>query len=49
MAATRGLPSGAAAAFLERLSRGAELVAGNVSPELVLDSLALAWPSRSSA
>ena len=49
VAATRGLPSGAAAAFLERLSRGAELVAGNVSPELVLDSLALAWPSRSPA
>ncbi len=49
VAATRGVPSGAAAAFLEQLARGAELVGGNVSPELVLDSLALASPSRSAA
>ena len=31
-------------AFLDRLGRGAVLVAGNVSPELVIDDLALAWP-----
>jgi DNA polymerase-3 subunit delta' len=48
-AASVGLPPGAPAAFLARLSRGAELVAGNVSPELVLDSLVLAWPARRAA
>jgi DNA polymerase III subunit delta' len=31
-------------AFLERLGKAAVLIAGNVSPELVLDDLALAWP-----
>ncbi len=31
-------------AFLERLGRASVLLAGNVSPELVLDDLALAWP-----
>jgi DNA polymerase III subunit delta' len=31
-------------AFLERLSQAAVLIAGNVSPELVLDDLALSWP-----
>jgi DNA polymerase III subunit delta' len=31
-------------AFLERLGQAAVLIAGNVSPELVLDDLALAWP-----
>ena len=31
-------------AFLDRLGRGAVLIAGNVSPELLLDDLALAWP-----
>jgi DNA polymerase-3 subunit delta' len=40
---------GAAAAFLARSARSAELLAGNVSPELVLDALVLAWPSRSAA
>ncbi len=39
----------AAVAFLSRLTRGAELIAGNVSPELVLDSLVLAWPHRRAA
>ena len=48
-AASAALPAGAAATFLGRLSRGAELVAGNVSPELVLDSLVLAWPARRAA
>ncbi len=38
------LPPGAAVAFLARLERGAELVAGNVGPELVVDVLLLAWP-----
>jgi DNA polymerase-3 subunit delta' len=36
----------ALAAFLARADRGAELLANNVSPELLLDSLALAWPRR---
>jgi DNA polymerase-3 subunit delta' len=31
-------------AFLERLGKAAVLLVGNVSPELVLDDLALAWP-----
>jgi hypothetical protein len=31
-------------AFLERLGRATTLLAGNVSPELVLDDLVLAWP-----
>ena len=31
-------------AFLDRLGRGAVLIVGNVSPELLLDDLALAWP-----
>jgi DNA polymerase-3 subunit delta' len=43
------LASDAPTAFLLRLARGAELVAGNVSPELVLDSLVLAWPERHAA
>lgn len=32
--------------FLDRSARAAELLASNVSPELLLDSLALAWPRR---
>ena len=35
-------------AFIDRLGRAAVLVAGNASPELVLDDLVLAWP-RSAA
>jgi len=31
-------------AFLDRLGRAAVLLIGNVSPELLLDDLALAWP-----
>jgi hypothetical protein len=34
----------AVSGFLDRTARGAELLAANVSPELLLDSLALAWP-----
>jgi DNA polymerase III subunit delta' len=33
------------AAFLDRLGAASVLIAGNVSPELVLDDLALAWPA----
>jgi DNA polymerase III delta' subunit len=36
----------AVSGFLERAARGAELLASNASPELLLDSLALAWPRR---
>lgn len=32
--------------FLERLGRGTTLLAGNVSPDLILDDLVLAWPAR---
>jgi DNA polymerase-3 subunit delta' len=43
------LPPGSAARFLERAARSAELLASNVSPELILDALALAWPRRAAA
>jgi DNA polymerase-3 subunit delta' len=36
----------AAVAFLERAARYAEWLATNVSPELILDALVLAWPHR---
>jgi DNA polymerase-3 subunit delta' len=39
----------AVAGFLDQAARGAELLASNVSPELLLDSLALAWPRRIAA
>ena len=42
--AAAGLPAGAAAAFLVRLERAGELLGSNVSPELLADSLVLAWP-----
>ena len=45
-AVSAALPSGAAARFLERAARSAELLASNVSPELILDALALTWPRR---
>ena len=35
-----------AEAFLARAARSAEWLATNVSPELVLDTLVLAWPRR---
>lgn len=38
------LDPGAVASFLDRLGRAAVLIAGNVSPELLLDDLALSWP-----
>jgi DNA polymerase III delta' subunit len=39
----------AAMAFLERSARSAEWLATNVSPELILDALVLAWPRRAAA
>ena len=48
-AAAAGLSAGVAAAFLVRLDRVAELVAGNANPELALDVLVLAWPSTGRA
>ena len=42
----RGIDPTAAAAFLTRSARAAELLASNVSPELILDALVLAWPVR---
>ncbi|MFL5675531.1 MAG: AAA family ATPase [Chloroflexota bacterium] len=38
-----------ATAFLARSARAAEWLATNVSPELILDTLVLAWPRRSVA
>lgn len=40
---------GSIAGFLDRLGRAAVLVAANVTPELVLDDLALAWVSTEPA
>jgi hypothetical protein len=37
---------GAAEGFLHRGARAAELLEANVSPELILDSVVLAWPGR---
>jgi hypothetical protein len=48
VAAAKGLPPGAAAAFLERLTRAGELLESNVSAELIADGLVLAWPRRRS-
>jgi hypothetical protein len=38
------LAPGAAVDALERLERAGMLIAANVSPELVLDAMAIAWP-----
>ncbi len=43
-AAASALPPGDAASFLVRLDEVTGLVAGNVSPELAVDVLILAWP-----
>lgn len=48
-AISSAIAPGSAATFLTRAARSAELLAGNVSPELVLDALVLAWPSRVAA
>jgi DNA polymerase III delta' subunit len=45
-AAASALPAGSAADALRRLVRADELIAGNVSPELVLDVLLVRWPRR---
>jgi len=48
-AASAGIDPAAIGRFLERAARAAELLASNVSPELLLDALALAWPRRRAA
>ncbi len=48
-AAARDLPPGAAATFLSRIAEADGLVKGNVTPELLLDVLLLAWPRRRAA
>ncbi len=48
-AASAVIPPGAAAAFLARSAQAAEMLASNVSPELLLDALVLAWPHRLAA
>jgi hypothetical protein len=45
-AAAPSLADGDASAFLTRLTRAGELLEGNVSPELIADSLVIAWPRR---
>ena len=44
--AAEGLRPDAAVAALRRLERAGALIAANVSPELVLDDLVIAWPHR---
>ena len=44
--AARDLDRGAAAAFVARTVRAQELLTGNVTPELILDTLLLRWPAR---
>jgi DNA polymerase-3 subunit delta' len=48
-AAANGIAGEAFAAFLRRLVRAGELVESNVAPELLADSLILAWPRRVAA
>jgi DNA polymerase III subunit delta' len=43
------IDAGALDAFLDRLGRASVLIVANVSPELILDDLALAWPRPSAA
>jgi len=43
-AAADRLPPGAAAAFLDRIARTAELLDANANPQLAIDVLVLAWP-----
>jgi hypothetical protein len=49
MAISSTTASGSAAIFLARAAHSAELLAANVSPELLLDALVLAWPRRVAA
>jgi hypothetical protein len=48
-AASIGLSERAIAAFLRRLDRAGEQLDANVSPELLADSLILAWPRAEAA
>ena len=48
-AVAAAVPPGSAEAFLDHGARAAELLAANVSPELILDSIVLAWPRRAGA
>ncbi|MBA2373211.1 MAG: AAA family ATPase, partial [Chloroflexi bacterium] len=48
-AASSGVPRDGYATFLRRLVRAAELLECNVAPELIADSLVLAWPRRAPA
>ncbi len=41
------MPPGSVVAFLGRLVRAAELLEGNANPELLVDTLTLAWPRAS--
>lgn len=43
-AAAARIQAGAASAFLARLARAAQLLEANVNPELIVDTLVLAWP-----
>ena len=43
------IDAGALDAFLDRLGRASVLIVANVSPELILDDLALAWPRPTAA
>jgi DNA polymerase III delta' subunit len=48
-AIARDVPGHELARFIGRLGRGGELLEVNVAPELLLDSLVLAWPTRARA
>ncbi|MEA2620485.1 MAG: hypothetical protein QOC97_1258, partial [Chloroflexota bacterium] len=48
-AVSSAIQPGSPVAFLERVARAAELLDSNVSPELILDSVVLAWPHRAAA
>lgn len=48
-AVAAAIAPGAAVTFLARAGRAAELLASNVSPELLLDTVVLAWPRRVAA
>jgi hypothetical protein len=43
-AAAPDVPPAGLVSFLDRLTRAGELLVSNVSPELIADALALAWP-----
>jgi hypothetical protein len=47
--AARTIPADEIRAFLTRLARTAELLEANVSPELAVDGLLIAWPRRATA